>query len=103
LATTVRDGYRVLGLTSAVHSGRGRLLGYLISHSESTAQTVIFYDSLNCEGSVLHQVKLHPNRSPFFVRFGTPPGKEEGIPFSTGLSVNAGNCEVAVWSIGYVG
>ena len=103
MAATIKDGQRVLGLASALHSGRGRLLGYMISHSESTAQAVTFYDSLSCEGIILHQVKVHPSRSPFFVRFGTPPGKEEGIPFANGLSVNAGNCEVAVWSIGYVG
>ena len=103
MASNVKDGYRLLGLASAVHTGHGRLLGYLICHSESTTQTVTFYDSLSCAGTILHQVKLHPNRSPFFVRFGTPPSMEEGIPFRTGLSVNAGNCEVAVWSVGFFG
>jgi hypothetical protein len=97
----VKDGYRVVGQAARVHVGAGRLIGYLISHAESTPQTVIFYDSLDVGGTVLHVVNVSPQRSPFFVRFGKPPGSEEGIPFSTGLSLNAGNCEVTVWSIGF--
>jgi hypothetical protein len=101
MAKVVRDGYRVVGSTAAVHSGAGRLVGYLIIHDESTPQSVIFYDATAVGGSVLHVVTVSPERSPFFVRFGQAPGSEEGIPFSNGLSVNAGNCEVAIWSIGY--
>ena len=101
MARVVRDGFRVVGQAARVHTGAGRLIGYLISHAESTPQTVIFYDSLEVDGTVLHVVNVSTERSPFFVRFGQPPGSEEGIPFSTGLSINAGNCEVAVWSIGY--
>ena len=101
MAKVVRDGFRVVGQTARVHAGAGRLIGYLISHDESTPQSVIFYDSLDVGGTVLHVVNVSPERSPFFVRFGQAPGSEEGIPFSTGLSVNAGNCEVALWSIGY--
>jgi hypothetical protein len=101
MAKVVRDGYRVVGSTAGVHVGAGRLIGYLISHDESTPQTVIFYDSPAVGGTVLHVVNVSPERSPFFVRFGQAPGSEEGILFSSGLSINAGNCEVAIWSIGY--
>jgi hypothetical protein len=101
MAKVVRDGYRVVGQAAGVHTGAGRLVGYLISHDESTPQTVIFYDSMAVGGTVLHVVNVSPERSPFFVRFGQAPGSEEGIPFSTGLSVNAGNCEVAIWSFGF--
>jgi hypothetical protein len=97
----IRDGYRVVGQAANIHNSAGRLLGYLISHDESTPQAVIFYDSTAVGGTVLHVVNVSPERSPFFVRFGLAPGSEEGIPFSTGLSVNAGNCEVAIWSIGF--
>jgi hypothetical protein len=101
MAKVVRDGYRVVGSMDGVHVGAGRLLGYLVSHDESTAQTVIFYDSPTVGGTALHVVNVSPERSPFFVRFGQAPGAEEGVPFSNGLSVNAGNCEVAIWSIGF--
>jgi hypothetical protein len=101
MAKIVRDGFRVVGSTAGVHVGSGRLVGYLISHDEDTPQSVIFYDSTSVGGTVLHVVNVSPERSPFFVRFGQAPGSEEGIPFSNGLSVNAGNCEVAIWSIGF--
>jgi hypothetical protein len=101
MAKVLRDGLRVVSQAASVHTGTGRLIGYLVSHAESTPQSVIFYDSLDVGGTVLHVVNVSPERSPFFVRFGQAPGSEEGIPFSTGLSVNAGNCEVALWSIGY--
>jgi len=101
MAKVIRDGYRVTGQAAKVHSGSGRLIGYLISHDETTAQAVVFYDSTSMGGTVLHVVNVSPERSPFFVRFGQPFGSEEGIPFSNGLSINAGNCEVAIWSIGY--
>jgi hypothetical protein len=101
MAKVVRDGYRVVGSTAAVHTSAGRLVGYLVSHDEKTPQSVIFYDSPSVGGTVLHVVTVSTERSPFFVRFGQAPGSEEGIPFSDGLSVNAGNCEVAIWSIGY--
>jgi hypothetical protein len=101
MGKVIRDGYRVVGQAAKIHSGPGRLLGYLISHEESTPQVVIFYDSTAVGGTPIHVVNVSPERSPFFVRFGQVPGAEEGIPFSTGLSVNAGNCEVAVWSIGF--
>ena len=101
MGKVVRDGYRVVGQAAGVHTSAGRLLGYLISHDESTPQTVIFYDATAVGGTVLHVVNVSPERSPFFVRFGQAPGAEEGIPFSTGLGVNAGNCEVAIWSIGF--
>ena len=101
MGKVVRDGYRVVSQAAGVHTSAGRLLGYLISHDESTPQTVIFYDATEVGGTAIHVVNVSPERSPFFVRFGLAPGSEEGIPFSRGLSVNAGNCEVAIRSSGF--
>jgi hypothetical protein len=81
-----------------LHSGAGRLLGYLVSHNESTAQAVTFYDSASASGQVLHRVYVPAERCPALVRFGAGPG--ESINFSNGLTVDPGNCEVTVWSVG---
>ena len=100
MAVTVKDGMRASGIVT-LHSGPGRLLGYQISHSLATAQAVIFFDGASTAGARLMVVYVHPSACPVYVRFGVPPGKEEGLSFSRGLTVNAGNCEVNVWSIGY--
>jgi hypothetical protein len=95
----VKDGVRVTGSKAALQSGAGRLLGYLISHKQADPQTVTFYDSLTASGSILHVVIVPLASCPYYVRFGHA-GRDEGIQFSTGLSVVAGSCEVAVWSVG---
>ena len=95
------SGLRVSGSVNGVHAGKGRLLGYVISHDQAQAQGVVFYDSLTCDGTVLHRVYVAPEQCPVYFRFGT--GRDEGIVFENGLSVNAGACEAAVWSIGYEG
>ena len=88
------NGVRVSGLVSNVHAGKGRLLGYMISHNESTNQEVTFYDNTTATGTVLAKVIVAPDQSPFFVRF------EEPQSFTTGLTVHPGNCEVSVWASG---
>jgi hypothetical protein len=94
-------GKRATGMANPIHTGRGRLLGYLISHDQVTAQVVTFYDSLSAAGTVLLRVNVAPEQCPVFVRFGIPPGRDEGIEFATGLSICAGNCEVSLWSVNY--
>lgn len=94
-------GLRVAGVQEAVHCGRGRLYAYLASHDQISAQAVIFYDSVQCSGVVLHKIYVSPQQSPTYIRFGRSPGKEEGLLFENGLSINAGNCELAVWAVGY--
>ena len=99
MPAVVKDGVRVAGAVGGFQSGAGRLLGYLISHKEAAAQTVTFYDSKTASGTILHVVIVPAANCPYYVRFGHG-GREEGIAFSVGLSVNAGSCEVAVWSVG---
>jgi hypothetical protein len=97
------DGYLVEGAIETLHaSGPGRLLGYLISHREATAQEVVFYDSPTASNPVLHRVFVAPEQSPVYIRFGQAErGRAEALRFSTGLTVDPGNCAVVVWSIGY--
>ena len=77
-----------------VHTGKGYLTGYLASHEEISAQAVIFYDNTSDSGVIIHKVFIDRAMSPFFVIF------RDGLAFSTGLYVNPGNCEVAVWASG---
>ena len=88
------NGVRVSGLVSTVHTGNGRLLGYMISHNEVGNQDVTFYDNTTATGTVLAKVIVAPDQSPFFVRFDEPQ------TFTTALTVHPGNCEVAVWASG---
>ena len=77
-----------------VHTGKGFLLAYLISHEESTAQAVFFYDNTEAGGTIIQKVFVAPENSPCFIRW------QVGISFSTGLFVIPGNCEVTVWANG---
>ena len=96
---SLKTGFRVFGQPAVLHSGAGRLLGYLVSHNQAGARAVTFYDSPSAAGRVLHKVHVAPERSPVYVRFAD--GKDAGLPFSAGLAVDPGDCDVAVWSIGY--
>jgi hypothetical protein len=106
MAKTILDGTLVSGsglgggASNPLHSHAGRLIAFLISHDQTSTQTVTFYDatSLPAAGSELAQVHVGPEQVPCYVRFP----REAAIPFSTGLSVDAGtHCEVLVWSIDY--
>jgi hypothetical protein len=88
-------GVRVFGTAGQLHAKSGRLLGYLVSHSETSSQAVTFYDSTSAGGTVLHKVNVAPEQCPFYVRFS---GQGEAIPFATGLTVDPGNCDVLVWA-----
>lgn len=89
--------------TTTVHEGRGRILAYMVSHGQDTPQTVTFYDNTAASGTVAHQVIVAPERSPVYIQFARRPDESKllGISFETGLTVDPGNCEVAVWAIGY--
>jgi hypothetical protein len=94
------DGERVYGTGRMLHQGAGKLVGYLASHNEEIANLVTFYDSLTASGTVLHRVWI-PAGEVIYIRFGMSSSRVESIPFSTGLSVDPGSCDVAVWSTGY--
>jgi hypothetical protein len=80
-------------------TGAGRLLGFLASHDQAAVQTITFYDNVLPAAPVLLTVHVAPETSPFFVYFP----RDQGIAFSTGLSVDAasGNANVAIWAIGF--
>ena len=97
MAKTIRTGYYLAagGSTATLHSAAGRLLAFLISHAQATVQTVTFYDNTAASGTVILAVHIDPTESPAYIRFD----RENGIPFSTGLHVNQGNCAISVWSV----
>lgn len=92
-ATT--QGERVTKRIHGLHSGAGRLQGYVAGHDCNQTQRVIFYDNPECGGTILHVAYIHPQQSPVCVVFPQP------IPFKNGLSVDAGNCEVNVWGVDF--
>jgi hypothetical protein len=83
------------GLSNPLHSAAGRLIAFLVSHAQSTVQTVTFYDSLTSSGTVILTINVDPAQCPYYVRFD----RNAAIPFSTGLSIAQGQCDIAVWSI----
>ena len=97
MAKTIRTGYFLAagGSTATLHSAAGRLLGFLISHTNAAVQTVTFYDNTAASGTVILVVNVSPNETPAFVMLE----RDAGIAFSTGLHVNQGNCNVSVWSV----
>jgi hypothetical protein len=103
---SLSEGTRVQGTAVVLHVGAGRLVGYLASHNENESQAVVFYDSASTSGTVLHKIWV-PSGEVVYIRFGMSSAQDEAnivrsaIPFSTGLAVDPGNCEVAVWAIGY--
>lgn len=103
MAITLREAGKLVTADTTIHTGRGRIMGYLISHAESTVQTVTFYDNTAASGTVAHLVHVAPEQSPVFIQFArrVDESKLFGIDFDTGLTVVPGNCAVAVWCIGY--
>ncbi|MGD8466366.1 MAG: hypothetical protein PVI09_21115 [Anaerolineae bacterium] len=89
--------YSRIPSSATVHSGAGVLRGYLISHSETTIQTVTFYDNTAASGTVLLIVKVAPEQVPLRHMFG----RDDVLSFSTGLSVDVGNCDICVWAVGF--
>ncbi len=81
-----------------LHTGAGRLMGFLVSHKETTYQTITFKDGT----TVILTVYVEPDLLPFYVNFGESGGKLEGIRFSASLVANKGaNAELNVWYEAY--
>ena len=71
----------------SLKSGFGRLLGLLVSHSQSTAQSITLKD----DTATLLKLWVHPNRSPIFINLGMGErDKLDGIEFTKSLVANAG-------------
>jgi len=79
-----------------IHAGTGAVIYLIINHSESTAQTVTVYDSLIASGTVLASFKVAEAASPSTIRFPRP----YYLRFTTGLTVEPGNCQVLIQSVG---
>ena len=90
--TSQSYGTRITNCTAAVHSGSGRVTALLISHVRETAQAVILYDALTCAGEILACIQVAPGQCPVWIAF------PDGLRFSRGLSINAGDCEVNLWA-----
>ena len=99
MAKTIRNGYYLAsgGSTVTVHSNAGLLVALLISTAQSTVQTITLYDNTAASGTVIAQLSVQPSNTPVHITFP----RERGIPFSTGLHINQGNCDVHVWSVDY--
>jgi hypothetical protein len=99
MAKTMYDGTVATQAGAPTITGAGRLLGFMLSHAQAGVQTVTFYDNTAASGTVLLTVSIDPTESPFFVYFP----RDQGIPFTTGLSVNdsGANVAIAIWAIGF--
>ena len=87
------------GISNPVHSNAGVVLALLISHTNaSTTQSITLYDdTTGTSGNEIAVIDVRPGQSPTYIQFP----RNAGIPFSTGLYINAGSCNVLVWSVDY--
>ena len=88
------------GASNPLHSHAGRILAVLVSHAETTTQTLTFYDATSLPSPLDNEVLvLHvaPEQCPYYLRFA----RDEGIPFTTGLHLAGANCDVHLWSVDY--
>ena len=81
---------------ATIHTGKGAVIMLVVSHAESTSQTVTLYDSLTASGSTLAVFKVAPEASPHQIIYPAP----YFIRFNTGLTVEPGNCTVLITSVG---
>jgi hypothetical protein len=80
-------------------TGAGILRGLIISHDQTTAQSVTFYDNTAASGTILLKVWVAPEQCPVHLEWQ----RAESPSFSTGLSyaVSHANVEVSVWASEY--
>lgn len=96
MGVSVYSGVRVSGGTVTVHTGAGWLLAVLVSHAQTSAQTVELRDGTSGGAPLLMQLSVKPsNDNPYYVEFLHP------VSFSSGLTVVAPTgVEVYVWAKG---
>jgi hypothetical protein len=94
MASKINDhnGYVPAGTPRLVASGAGRIRQVVVSHGESTAQTVTLYDGLNAAANVLCVLKIASGSSPDVLAFP----KDLELCFRYGLFVDPGLCEVLI-------
>ena len=80
MALTRVSGARVVGAgATTVYTGRGRLLGMLLSHAEAGVEKVDILDA----ATILATIQVNPANSPIYISFGPGDpggGKQEGKP-----------------------
>lgn len=90
---TDSNGYVAAGSTNTIISGRGSIIALLISHDQSSPQTVTLYDNVTASGTVLAQITVAAEQSPAWIRFAD----NYPLRFSDGLTVDPGtHCDVQV-------
>lgn len=72
---------RVVTTNTALHTGSGRVIAYLVS--STSAGTVTLYDNTAASGTKIHEANA--DTRPFYVRFVSPNDANLAIPFTTGL------------------
>jgi hypothetical protein len=97
MAKTVLSG-AIAGGSFAL-TGPGKLLAVLLSHAETSTQTVTFYDDTSAPspGNEILVVHVAPEHCPCYL---TLP-RDLPLQFSTGLSLDPGLCDVHLWAVGY--
>jgi len=82
MSMTRVSGQRVTGgaVDQTLYTGEGRLLGFLVSHGQDSAQTILFKD----DATTILQVHVAASRCPVMITFGMGSSdKLDGIPFTT--------------------
>jgi hypothetical protein len=106
MAKTIHEGtlWSGTGLTGGasnpLHSHAGRILAVLVSHAQTSIQTLTFYDATSLPAPADDEILvLHvaPEQVPYYIRFP----RDAAIPFTTGLFLAGSTCDVHVWSIDY--
>lgn len=88
---TDRAGYVEAGSAKNIISGRGSIIAILISHSQTSAQSVTLYDGISVSGDVLVKIHVAPEQSPAWIILPD----NYPLRFSNGLTVDPGDhCDV---------
>ncbi|MGQ9600487.1 MAG: hypothetical protein ACUVWZ_13825 [Anaerolineae bacterium] len=73
--------------------GAGKLLGLLVSHHETSTQTLTLWDNPTPGSNTLLVLNIAPEQCPFYVMFP----RDMYVLFQDGLSATLGNCDLIVW------
>ena len=71
------------GASTTIAPSPGKLWGFIVSSTNATGATIILYDNTAASGTVLMQIIITANNSPYAVNF--PDYRP--LKFSTGLTV----------------
>ena len=87
--------------TGSFTVGAGRIRALLLSHGETAAQTVTFFDTADYDadpGTTVLQLRLPAGIPPVYLRF--PQGDD--VRFANGLHITGADaCALSVWATVY--